>query len=493
MGLLRKPDALFDRVDEWNDLAAFAANDSPGASLGLVYGRRRQGKTTLLELLAEEAGGFYFTGLQQSSKLNLSRLGDAYSRFTRQPDAPVHFQSWEQALTALLGLGRQGHSLIVLDEFPYLLEKEPALPSILQSLLSPRGAARTATQTRLVVCGSAISVMRHLLAGTAPLRGRAALEMMVHPFNFRDAATYWGLDGQWEAALTLHALVGGTPAYRDFAAADLPESLADMDRWVCNNLLNPSSAFFREGQVLLEEEADISDDALYWSVLTAISAGNTRRGQIASTIGRPDTALAHPLAVLTSTQLVTKHDDALKAKRATFHLAEPMLRFRQLIIEPNENRLNRRRAAHVWAESADTISRKILGPHFEELAREWTQDASPATLGAQVSRVGASVIDCRSCRKTHEIDVVALQKVHNAAERVIAIGEAKWRTSPIGISELNRLTHISELIRNKHQSADTIRAILFSKSGFTDELTHASSISDGHVQLVDLTRLYTSD
>ncbi len=494
MGALRKPSALFDRSAEWDDLAAFALADSPGASLGLVYGRRRQGKTTLLELLTDETGGFYFTGLQQSSKLNLSRLSDAYSRFVGRPGVPIQFESWEQALTALLDLGQHTRLPIVLDEFPYLLEKEPALPSILQSLLSPRGVARTSTQARLLICGSAISVMRQLLAGTAPLRGRAVLEMMIHPFSFRDAAKYWGLDGQWEAALTLHALVGGTPAYRDFAGSDHPDSLADIDRWVVNNLLNPSSAFFREGQILLEEESDISDDALYWSVLTAIAAGKTRRGQIASTIGKPETAIGHPLAVLTSTQLVSKQDDALKSRRATFHLTEPMLRFRQLIIEPNANRLNRRRAAQVWEESRDTVNSKILGPHFEELAREWTQDASPTTLGGQVSRVGASVIDCQECLKTHEIDVVALQKVRNTSEKVIAIGEAKWRTSPVGIAELNRLTHIAELVSNKHASASVINVLLFSKSGFTDELTReALSSSNGRVQLVDLQRLYTSD
>lgn len=486
-----KPDELFDRSSEWNDLAAFALDDSPGASFGLVYGRRRQGKTTLLELLTEQTGGFYFTGLQQSSKLNLSRLSDTYSRFVGQSGAPVQFESWEQALAALLVLGQRTRMTVVLDEFPYLMEKEPALPSVLQNLLSPRGVARTTTQSRLLICGSAISVMRQLLAGTAPLRGRASLEMLVHPFDFRDAASYWGLDGEWEAALRMHALVGGTPAYRDFAGADRPASVADIDRWVVDNLLNPSSAFFREGQILLEEESAISDDALYWSVLTAIASGKTRRGQIASTVGKPDTALGHPLTVLTSTQLVTKHDDALKAKRSTFQIAEPMLRFRQLVIEPNENRLVRRRASQVWEESTDTVSSRIFGPHFEVLAREWTQDASTTTVGAPVGRVGASVIDCSACKTTHEIDVVALQKTRNNAESVIAIGEAKWRTSPVGVAELRRLQHIGELLSVKHSTAPVVRSMLFSRSGFTDDVTEAATTSNGQVQLIDLERLYT--
>lgn len=488
-----KPAELFDRSAEWTALADFASNDSLGASFGLVYGRRRQGKTTLLELLTEQTGGFYFTGLQQSSKLNLGRLSDAYSRFAGQPGAPVQFGSWEQALAALLALGRDTSLPVVLDEFPYLVEKEPALPSVLQSLLSPRSSARRETQTRLLICGSAISVMRQILAGTAPLRGRAALEMLVHPFSFRDAASFWGLDGKWEAAFRMHALVGGTPAYRDFAGADRPSSLADVDRWVVNHLLNPSSAFFREGQILLEEQGDIVDDALYWSVLTAIAAGNTRRGQIASMIGRPETALAHPLTVLTSTQLVTRQEDALKAKRATFHLAEPILRFRQLVIEPNENRLIRRRASQVWEESADVVSSKILGPHFEELARQWAEDASPATTGGRAGRVGSSVLDCAKCKKTHQIDVVVVEKVRNSEQQVIAIGEAKWRESPVGVAELNRLTHLCDLVSTKHASAPVINALLFSKSGFTDGIIRAAAASSDRVQLIDLERLYTGN
>ncbi|MEI6622566.1 MAG: DUF234 domain-containing protein [Actinomycetes bacterium] len=488
-----KPAELFDRDVEWSELSAFASNPALGASLGLMYGRRRQGKTMLLELLAEVSGGFYFTGLQQSSKLNLGRLSQAYGAFTGRSDVPVQFQSWEQALGALLALGQDAPVPIILDEFGYLMEKEPALPSVLQALLSPRGAARTATRGRLLICGSAISVMKALLAGPAPLRGRATLEMLVHPFGYRDAAAYWGLDGQWEAAFKMHALVGGTPAYRDFAGGDVPDSSSDIERWVPATLLNPSSAFFREGRILLEEESEISDDALYWSVLTAIADGNTRRGQIASMIGRPNTALGHPLTVLTDTQLITKHEDALKLKRATFHIAEPILRFRQLIIEPNENRLTRRRGQQVWEQSTDTVSSRIYGPHFEQLAREWTQDASADTLGGQVGRVGSSVIDCAACTQTHEIDVVALAKNPHSAERVIAIGEAKWRATPVGIAELNRLTHIGDVVTRAHASAAHLQVLLFSGGGFTPDLRQAATASDGRVQLVDLGRLYTGN
>jgi hypothetical protein len=96
-------------------------------------------------------------------------------------DGPVPaFDDWEQAIEVLLRLGerREEPTLIVLDEFPYLIASDPALPSILQLALEPLSRARTQGRTRLVLCGSALHVMRGLLAGPAPLRGRADLERL---------------------------------------------------------------------------------------------------------------------------------------------------------------------------------------------------------------------------------------------------------------------------------------------------------------------------
>jgi hypothetical protein len=77
-----KPVELHDRAEEWESLASFAQDTDPGAVLGIVYGRRRQGKTPLLELLAEAAGGLAFTGLQQANVQNLADLATTYAAFT---------------------------------------------------------------------------------------------------------------------------------------------------------------------------------------------------------------------------------------------------------------------------------------------------------------------------------------------------------------------------------------------------------------------------
>lgn len=454
--------------------------------------RRRQGKTLLLELLTEATGGFLFTGSEQSDAQNLADLSAAFSRFARVP-YPVHFADWPQAIDALLRLGEDADRpvSVVLDEFGYLLAQNPAIPSLLQNALSPRGRARRSSRTRLILCGSALATMRGLLAGSAALRGRATTELLVHPFDYRDAAQFWQLAGQWWAAARLDALVGGTPAYRDFCGGDAPADEADLDGWVVRHLLNPSSAMFREGRILLAEDPDITAPAPYLAVLGAIARGRTRRGEIANEVGRAPGALHHPLAVLTEAALIEAHDDAFLAKRTTFTLAEPVLRLHQLVVGPNEARLTARHGSAVWAEVADTVSSRIYGPHFASLARRWVLlHASADTLGGVAGRVRPAVLRCPDAgcpAPEHEIDLVVVEIRPGAPDGVLAIGEAKWRRRPLGPDQLDRLRHLRELLPGRH---GPVGLLLFGSAGFTDDLV-ALAAGAPDVELVDLERLYT--
>lgn len=488
--LLPRPEGLFDREEEWSELSGFATNDTVGATLALVYGRRRQGKTLLLELLTEATGGFLATGLEQSSAMNLASIGSAYARYAGL-GAPVRFGSWEDAVDALLALGeRDAPTPVVLDEFPYLVAGAPELPSIIQRALSPRGRARRGSTTRLVLCGSAFSMMRGLLSGTAALRGRAPREVVVHPFGYRESAEFWGLAGRWELAVHVHALCGGTPAYLDYCGGDVPADLDDLGPWVVRNLLNPASAFFREGRVLVSEEPDLRDVSLYFSVLTSLASGDTRRGQIAATLGRKETALAHPLAVLEEARLVTSQQDALRSRRTTYRIAEPMLRFQQLVIAPRESRLVRGHRSQIWHELSGTVSSRILGPHFEELAREWVREhATEHALGGIASLVGPAEINSAADRTRHGLDVVVVEDEPERPRRVCAIGEAKWRSEPVGRDQLERLRRLRSLLPTQ---ARPVRLLLFSRAGFDADLRREADIS-GDVELVDLERLYTGD
>jgi uncharacterized protein len=483
-----KPDRLFDRDVEWAELSEFASSDELGATLGLVYGRRRQGKTLLLELLALETGGFMFGATQQTEAQNLADLGAAYAAY-RGLGQPVAFAGFREAFGELLRLGEERSTAVIIDEFPYLVAATPALPSYLQQALSPLGHARQGTKTRLILCGSALTTMSQLLGGGAPLRGRARMELVVRPFRFREAAEFWDVGRDPELAFRLNALVGGTPAYKDMCGGSGPRDLGDFDRWVERRLLSPASAMFREGALLLREEPSIADPTSYASVLAAISAGASRRSGIAAALARPSSALAHLVTGLADIGLIEHLDDALRGKRTVFRIAEPIVRLHQLITARYEPELVAGRADRVWRRSATTVAEKIYGPHFEDLARQWCLlYADEGTLGGAPSAVRPTEIACREHEHGHQLDIVVTDDP-SPAGRISAIGEAKATSAPVGLDQLRRLEHLRGLLPGQRVDQPP-KLLLFSRTGFTAAVTDEAVVRPD-VELVGIDRLYS--
>lgn len=470
---LPKPAEIFARDEEWRALVRFAVEPSSKGSLGLVYGRRRQGKSWLVERLAERASGWYWEAIEGSKHQQLEAFATALATRAKLPAVPA-FVGWAEALEATW---RAAPPVLVLDEFQHLVSNAPELPSILQSLVSRRRGPRT------ILCGSALGPMRALLATDAPLRGRASLELVVRPFDYRAAASHWRLGRRWQDAARLHALVGGTPAYFDFAGRRSPTKTRGFDDWVCDVLLDPAGALFREGRILTDEPT-LTDRGLYHGILAAIARGCSRRGQIAASLGRADNTLAHPLDTLVELALVERVDDPLHVRRSFFRLAEPLLRTHRVLIAPNEGTIERRGARATWRAIGATVPASIYGPHFEHLAREWTHRyASAATLGGTPQSVGPTVVADAAARKELEIDVVA-----TSGKRALAIGEAKW-AGPLGMPVLAELEHRRTLLGTR---AEGVKLLLFCGGGF-DRKLRAAAKTRRDLELVDLERLYGGD
>jgi hypothetical protein len=136
--VLGKPDYLFGRESEWAGLASFAADDQPGATLGVVSGRRRQGKSYLLQALASVAGGIYFPALEVTEAVALRLFADELVRFTGAPVRP--FRDWLEAVPALFWAVGGRPVPVVIDEFPFLVKASPELPSVIQRELGPGGS-----------------------------------------------------------------------------------------------------------------------------------------------------------------------------------------------------------------------------------------------------------------------------------------------------------------------------------------------------------------
>ncbi|HWE92167.1 MAG TPA: ATPase [Pseudonocardiaceae bacterium] len=485
-----KPAGMFDRDFEWAELSRYVGFQEPRATLGVVSGRRRQGKTYLLDAMAGATGGFMFTATEATEALGLRLFGRALARYCREP-VPFRFVDWDEAIARLMLVATSGPTVVVIDEFPHLANAAPSLPSIIQKYLDPT-AQHTNTPVRLLLCGSALSFMGKLLSGNAPLRGRAGLEMVVPTFDFRLAAEFWDIEDPRLALLT-NAVVGGTPAYRrEFAVNDSPRNLADFDPWVVRAVLSPTRPLFREARYLLAEEPELHDTALYHTVLAAIAAGNSTRGGIANCLMRKASDLAHSLAVLEDVGMITHDPDVFRGNRSQYRIAEPLLTFYHSIVEPAWGELERPgRADGVWQYSQRTFTSKVVGPHFERVCREWARwYADPETFGGYATAVGSGVVNDPTRRTHHEVDVAVLGQDEDGRRVVRSIGEAKWNTT-MTLGHLDRLRRIRDLLRDhpKAPAEPDTKLSLYSGSGFADDLREAAA-ECGDIVLVDLPRLY---
>ncbi len=485
---LDKPERIFNRDQEWAALTEFATDPAPELRLGVVSGRRRQGKTFLLQALAEVTGGFYFVAEEAIERDALRQFGNALSTYLGT-GVPPHFAHWDEAFA--FTLDRCAGRTVVMDEFPYLINASPALPSLLQraidaSAITPEGESQAA---RVFVCGSAMSVMGGLLAGRAPLRGRASLEMVIKPFDYREAAKFWGIDDP-RLAVLMHSIVGGTPAYRTrFVSGEAPGSLADFDDWVVRRVLSQRTPLLREARYLVSDESNIRDGALYHAVLGAIAAGNSTRGGIANYMERKSTDIAHPLAVLEDCQLIRKEMDPFRKGRSFYRIAEPLIRFYEAVMRPSWTRLELGQAAQTWRDSRRRFLSQVVGPHFEELCRDFTIRADQDLFGGIIGEVAAGTVADPAHKKQIELDVVALSPAWpGERRRLLSVGEAKWG-EVMGLGHLARLGRARDLIHKQgYDTRDTVLTC-YSGAGFDDDLRSVAQ-QEG-VLLIGLDQLYS--
>ena len=488
---MRKPADMFDRDREWELLGRFVEDERQGASLGVVSGRRRQGKSFLLEAVCEEAGGFYFSAQEATEAESLSLMGAALTRFL-DPVVPFTPGTWEQVVDVLLRMGRERNVPIVLDEFPYLARVSPSLPSIIQGAYAPRRRERSASRTRLLLCGSAMSFMGGLLSGNAPLRGRASLDMTVHTLDYRLAAEFWGLRDS-RLAFLVYAVAGGTPAYRtEMIRYDAPRDQADFDDWVVRAILSPGSPMFMEARYLLAEEPDLRDPALYHSVLAAIAEGNTMRGAIANHIGRKTNDLGHPLNVLEDAGLIRRESDAFQANRSHFQISEPLLSFYHVMMRPSWPQLTRAVGTdRIWKRERQRFAANILGPRFEELCREWVLRFAGDRFGGWPAQVSPGIVNDPQLKKMQQVDVAAVGHAEKGQPPLLALGEAKWN-EVMSIAHLERLIRVRDLVAGlKKYDTTRTRLVCFWGAGFTPSLSAAAA--NGKVDLIGLNDLYAAN
>jgi hypothetical protein len=258
---------------------------------------------------------------------------------------------------------------------------------------------------------------------------------------------------------------------------------------VCRRLLEPSSALFREGRIVVAEDTELVDQQLYWGLLGAVASGHRRWSDLDEALGAKRGSLSHALRTVIDAGWLVRRDDPLRQNRSIYELREPLVRFHRLVVQPNEHRLEIGvEPERIWRDAEPIVASLILAPQLEQISLDWSlRYASHATFDGTVSGAGPTTIG------TAQVDLAAVEHSSNGATRVLALGEVKARTTQVGVDVVERLDGLTEqLIRSRPKTLSAqpdLKRVVVSRSGFTNDLRRLADRRPD-VQLVDLDRLY---
>lgn len=411
--------SFIGRKQELETLNSLAKQSS--ATLLVVYGRRRIGKTRLLThwLQQQPSRALYWVAQPSAPAEQLRQFSQAIYRFENPAgDLPATFtyQSWEQAFEQIARLAETQRFTLILDEFTYLLARTPELAGLLQNtwdhLLKERNLF-------LILCGSHLGMMqRHLLSYQAPLYGRASAQLHVQPLPFGVTHHYFP---HYTAAerVAIYALFGGVPAY--WERLDQANTISEN---IQHQLLTPNNLMQAEPRLLLQDFVREPDN--YIALLSAISNGYRTQKEIMSFTGLAQGHVSGYLSTLTTAGFIERRVPITagpRSRQSRYHITDPYLRFYYRFLASRQSQL----ALGVQDLALKEIQRHLrdfIGTYtWEELCREWTLRAGVlGGLPFAADHVG-SYWD-----KGTQLDVVGL----NRMEKTLIIGECKWSPKPMG-------------------------------------------------------------
>ena len=444
---------FINRADELAVLER--AYRSERAELFVLYGRRRVGKTELLQVFCADKPHLFFVATLASDAEQLASFSHAIWGYTHaEVPAGFTFPSWEAAFAALADL--PGRPVVVLDEFTYLISGHRAIPSILQKAWD--GVLRH-TRVMLILCGSYIGMMeREVLGYQAALYGRRTGSALLEPLRLCGAAAFFPAYDP-EEQIAAWAVLGGMPYYLQA----FTDHLSVLEN-VRAQILDTRGLLYNEPHLLVSEE--LREPRNYFSILHCIAHGHTRLGVIAqhAGVGTPSTVSAY-LDVLQRMRLVERRVPATerqpdKSKKGMYRLCDPFLRFWFRYVHPHRGSLEIGLGDAVLQQRVAPTFAQYVGFAFEDAAREHVADlAVQGRLPFLPERIG-------SWWDRHaEIDVVAVSD----ADEAILVGECKWWDGPVGLNVLKDLQRRARLLTSQGRWTRTWYA-LWSKEGFTSEL-----------------------
>lgn len=451
-------------IDRERELQALTDRLSRRASLALLYGQRRVGKTFLLQRLVRgRARTIYFLADESTSAALLRRFHvEVSAAGLGGPMWPTLTPTdWGTSLTLLFqaAIAEEGGLVLVLDELQYLIAAESALPSIIQRLWdSFRGKGRL----HVILCGSALGVMARLGDERQPLHGRFDLRLQLTPFRYADAARFVPTWGPADA-LRAYGVFGGLA--RHLAELDPTEELGSN---VCRAVLDPLAPLHEAPLDLLRTE-HLSSHADANAVLAAVAAGENRFTAIAARAGLGSDRVAYVTDELITLEILRRErrfGDRPGSRYTRYRCADPFTTFWFRHVQRNRSALASAGAATVWRDRVAPRLEGHMGHAFEAVVAQaitaGTVDACDGPIDELApwwSRDGQT-----------EIDLVA-----RSGDRVTYV-ECKWRAgSHVGLEDLHR---VRDHLRRYPGFRPEHRVALASMGTFSEPLRAVAAAGD---------------
>lgn len=445
-------------IDRANEMSTLEKEYKRGpASMVVIFGRRRVGKTELIRHFIQDKPALYFLATEESEAMNRVAFQEQAADFLNSDLLRgSSIDRWEVLFQQLVLAAIDQRLVIVIDEFQYIGKSNSAFLSVFQRIWD---TILSKANVMVILCGSLVSMMMsQALNYDSPLYGRRTAQIKLRPISFSHYHEFFDDAPSENELIKRYSITGGVPKYVEMfrQSHDLREAIHD-------SLLNPSGYLFDEPNFLLQKE--VSDIGSYFSILRIIAAGNHKPSKISALIQQKQTNLPRYFKVLIELDLLEREVPVTetnpdKSKKGLYQIRDNFIRFWFKFIYPNRSYIEMGHADVVMNRLKQNFIDSQVSFVYEGICREklWELSANGKFPGL-LEKVG------RWWDHSHEIDVAGISEEDN----LLVLGECKYRTGPLGLNILSQLEQKASFV-DWHKEKRKIIYILFSINGFSDEL-----------------------
>lgn len=433
-----------------------------------IYGRRRVGKTRLVEEFAKDKNCIFFTAGQVGEEENLTSLSQAINLVIKPYTYDVVYPSFEKAFEVIANYVNEASRpvIFIIDEYPYLAKSSTGVSSILQRVIDKKYLHLD--NLMLILTGSSMSFMEEQVLGyESPLYGRRTGQIKLSALNYKDSKAFMPHYDDMDF-LTIYGITAGIPLYLSM----MDENLSLKEN-IIEHVLRKNSFLYEEPSNLLMQELRTPNK--YNDIIKAIATGSTEPNEISDKAGVEANKLTNYLKSLMELNIVEKQFPLTRiAKRKPIYkISDGLFRFWYRYAPKYRNFIESGKSALIWKEIEEDLP-VFTSFVFEEVCRKWILEKNGENeIPFLVSEVGSwwgnNPLIKNSSAQAEEVDIIGI----GLDEKDLLVGECKWQNKPVDYSVAEKLIYRSGFFPYHNKAL-----FIFSKMGFTDSLIEYASMNN---------------